>query len=652
MPHASCIPCDARLALLSLPDVLCLLLSSPPLPPPLPPLPSPSSPSPLPSPQLAAPTSARTARGGPWTVHRDGRLARGLLLFARDAEGHARRRAATLRGGLSSASRAVVNATIPTWATELLCLLHADGIGRLSSRRHSRRQAGRDSPYRLSASPRPHHQLTAPRRALAFEAIAGESSSFVIVPRDRSATPGPRAFRSLHSGLARRGASGEASPSATATSFSSGGLKWQPAVVTDLQNGTYGAEYVVKRAGAYLIEVKLGGVHVMGSPFQVSVLAGKTSARASTAQGAGLRTSVAGTPSSFEVIARDDFGNLRSVCGDDFEVTLSGPETLKGGSHVHGIVSENGNGTYVVEYAVTSAGLYYIAVTLSGRHISGSPFSMQTMPAAARSSHSLAFGSGLSRAVAGRLNEFSILAKDTYGNAEHASAGGNFSVVLTYSSRQDGVGSSSSPSKQVGAAATLAPIKARIVDSLTGVYTASYVPKRAGTYSVDVSYNQLPIFGSPYTTVVVPGRAHAASSVVGCTEIAAEGAGDAAASSTTTECAALVGFAGEVNSFTIVSRDSEGNDCATGGEKVEALLLLPPRSSDESPHEQAALGDARGGRPRRRLGPRRRPLQRVLPRAAGGQLPALHHHRRRAHRGLAICDQGKAGHHVRRELKG
>lgn len=56
---------------------------------------------------------------------------------------------------------------------------------------------------------------------------------------------------------------------------------------------------------------------------------------------------------------------------------------------------------------------------------------MQTLPAEARSSHSLAFGAGLTRATAGKLTEFNILAKDTYGNAEHSSAGGNFSVMLT-----------------------------------------------------------------------------------------------------------------------------------------------------------------------------------------------------------------------------
>ena len=169
-------------------------------------------------------------------------------------------------------------------------------------------------------------------------------------------------------------------------------------------------------------------------------------------------------------------------------------------------------------------GLYYIAVTLQGRHISGSPFAMQTFPAAARSVHSSAFGANLAKATAGRFTEFNILAKDTYGNAEHASAGGNFSVVLH------------GP----------ATINAKVVDSLTGVYVASYTPKIAGSYTVSVDYNQLPIFGSPYTTVIVPGKAHAASSVVACVD----------SGMPPDDCPALVGIAGEVNRLTITARDS------------------------------------------------------------------------------------------------
>ena len=102
------------------------------------------------------------------------------------------------------------------------------------------------------------------------------------------------------------------------------------AAVSDNLNGTYAAEYTVRRSGVYLVQVQLGGVHVMGSPFQVSVLAGATNARASVASGPGLHTCVAGTPASFSIVARDEFGNQRSVCGDDFQVTLAGPEKPKG----------------------------------------------------------------------------------------------------------------------------------------------------------------------------------------------------------------------------------------------------------------------------------------------------------------------------------
>ena len=51
-----------------------------------------------------------------------------------------------------------------------------------------------------------------------------------------------------------------------------GALIWKPVPVRDLSNGTYHAEYAVKRAGGYLVRVMLGGVHVMGSPFQVMVM--------------------------------------------------------------------------------------------------------------------------------------------------------------------------------------------------------------------------------------------------------------------------------------------------------------------------------------------------------------------------------------------
>ena len=97
-------------------------------------------------------------------------------------------------------------------------------------------------------------------------------------------------------------------------------------------------------------------------------------------------------------------------------------------------MSETANGTYIVEYTVTISGLYEIKVSLGEQPIKGSPFAMQALPADARASHSVAFGrnGSMQVATAGELNEFYILAKDTYGNQEHASAEhvGNFRLGL------------------------------------------------------------------------------------------------------------------------------------------------------------------------------------------------------------------------------
>ena len=143
-----------------------------------------------------------------------------------------------------------------------------------------------------------------------------------------------------------------------------------------------------------------------------------------------------------------------------------------------------------------------------------------------------------------------------FRGALRSSAGGNFSVVL------------SGPEV----------LKAKVVDSLTGVYSATYTPHKAGTYSAAISYNGVPIFGSPYTTIVRPGRAYAALSVAACLdELPTDAPMEEAA-----DCAAAVGTAGEVNTFALRARDSSGNGCTDGGEDVEALLIHPPGSSPSS----------------------------------------------------------------------
>lgn len=333
-----------------------------------------------------------------------------FTIFARDAEGMAQAAGGDdIRVGLSSYGGAVLNATVSDLANGTYMAYYAPtvaGVYKMDVTVSGVAMA--DSPYSVHVFPAP----TSPAHCIGLgqgilEATAGEAASFIITPRDSFGNARPLESTDVFTVfVARR------------TATAPNGLSWRQAVVTDLRNGTYAAEYTVKQAGSYLIRVQLGGIHIMGSPFQATVLAAHTNARASSAHGSGLRTSVAGAPASFSIIARDEYGNGRAVCGDEFDVSISGPDRESSTSRVHGLVSEVGNGTYTVEYAVTSAGLYYIGVSLGGTHVSGSPFTMQAFPAAARSSHTLAFGEGIAVATAGNLTEFFILAKDTYGNSE------------------------------------------------------------------------------------------------------------------------------------------------------------------------------------------------------------------------------------------
>ena len=102
------------------------------------------------------------------------------------------------------------------------------------------------------------------------------------------------------------------------------------------ENGHYTASYNVTRSGSYAMQVSHDNVSIDGSPFTVVVDPAPTHVlnctRAHSAAAASdadvdslpLPPALAGSPSQFELIARDFFGNLRLGGGDQFEVALAG----------------------------------------------------------------------------------------------------------------------------------------------------------------------------------------------------------------------------------------------------------------------------------------------------------------------------------------
>ena len=72
------------------------------------------------------------------------------------------------------------------------------------------------------------------------------------------------------------------------------------------------------------VAVTIGGVNLAGSPFEIHVNAGKTSACASHAEGSGWQRRVlVGDPLEFTIHAYDAQGNPQNQSTDQFVVTLT-----------------------------------------------------------------------------------------------------------------------------------------------------------------------------------------------------------------------------------------------------------------------------------------------------------------------------------------
>ena len=92
----------------------------------------------------------------------------------------------------------------------------------------------------------------------------------------------------------------------------------------------YELGYVATCAGEYEVAVALRGEPLPSRP-TLTVLAGPTSASASTAEGDGLVVATAGQRASFTIVARDAFGNARDCGVAEFEVAIWPAPLAEGG---------------------------------------------------------------------------------------------------------------------------------------------------------------------------------------------------------------------------------------------------------------------------------------------------------------------------------
>lgn len=181
------------------------------------------------------------------------------------------------------------------------------------------------------------------------------------------------------------------------------------------------------------------------------------------------------------------------------------------------------------------------------------------------SKETTAFGKGLYRGVAGKAHSFTIEPKDIFGNSLVHITGqlDQFQATAELVDSNDGNGFGNS----------FIPVIISYNDRNTWKYDASWTPRRAGIYKLNVTLGEGHIFGSPFLVNTEPSITFAPESIaIG---------GDGFCLLMTTPCSSLShGIAGEPSSFTIQAYDAFANMRNVGGD--EWNIVVTSASSDSS----------------------------------------------------------------------
>ena len=141
-------------------------------------------------------------------------------------------------------------------------------------------------------------------------------------------------------------------------------------------------------------------------------------AKSSGAKGEGLHMTRVGQRTTFQIEARDVYGDRVSNGGDLFFISI---RYCGQGTRLRAKVLDNNDGTYTVTYKPGSTGRITISVSLRGESLEGSPFTCNVRaPPQPCASTCLVSGDALTRAVAGNKEVFTISFRDELGQLTFA----------------------------------------------------------------------------------------------------------------------------------------------------------------------------------------------------------------------------------------
>ena len=210
----------------------------------------------------------------------------------------------------------------------------------------------------------------------------------------------------------------------------------------------------------------------------------------------------AGSAAYFIMFVYDEFDNLRNSGGDEVEAelrALAGDSVTAELISVECNVTDHLNGRYTVAFVAERSADYDVMTTLSGQYLRDPPFKARVVAAARSAAQCVADGPGLVGGQHAKQLQFTIIARDRYGNQIDQATNDTFSVEMNgLRDSSVGYGRSGHPIDISGLDVALAPLTwAEILDiSVTneglsdepnyGQYIASYTapdlstPRSAG----------------------------------------------------------------------------------------------------------------------------------------------------------------------------
>jgi len=246
-----------------------------------------------------------------------------------------------------------------------------------------------------------------------------------------------------------------------------------PPSVKDNGDGTYSVVYRVRMPGIHTVHVDLHHPRtplyyelVKGSPYRVPIEPGLDPTKCECF-GPGLSSGVVDTePTTFTVKTKDCNGKDINKGGLPIEARVTDPS----GAAVPTRVTDNGDGTYTVEYEPQSPGVHKVQVECKGNPIGKSPYSVE-VEAGADTDHT-------------GIGSFSFVVQARTRRGEPQTRGGDRMVAEVACKDPEYKG------------------EATVIDNNDGTYTATYTVPGPGEYLISVTLNGRKIKGSPFKSVL------------------------------------------------------------------------------------------------------------------------------------------------------